>query len=253
MIDTHCHLLNFDYPELIWEKATLAGVKGIIIPALNPIEWRKAISFAEAHSNIWCLLGIHPMGVDERKLSDLLVLEELLKHPLVVGIGEIGLDKNYQTDFDLQTLFFREQLKLAKKASLPVVIHQRKSFEEVFKLLKEFKIERVLHHAWTGNKTQLCRWLAADWEIAVGGAVTFPNIKKLKSSIKSLDSLNSLHLETDSPYIKIFLDESSSVSSPEFLIRINRTLADWLKLNSSEVEKVATANSSRFFQLELGL
>ena len=156
LFDTHCHLdfSAFDKDrKMIIHKADKIGIKHIMVPAVKKESWRLLRMHVAQNRNLYAALGLHPMFIDEHHESHLDDLDKALSLPPVHAVGEIGLDF-YESDAkrDKQEIFFRNQLKLAIKHQLPVILHVRKAHNEVLKHLKmmNFKHGGIVH-AFSGS------------------------------------------------------------------------------------------------------
>ncbi|MGK0289165.1 MAG: TatD DNase family protein [bacterium] len=250
MIDTHCHLTHFKQPEKELDLAREKGVIGVVVPCVHPKEWERVLRFSENHSDVWCALGIHPMEAHHIQASDLKRLQSLLHHPNVVAIGEIGLDSYFKESLSAQNQVFQEQLKIADQFNLPVILHQRKSLALVIQALKQFPKLSVLHHAWSSNMQLATQWEQIQGHFGIGGAVTFPNQKKLTASIHQ-KFLDQIQFETDSPYIQVHFGRERKDSAPCLLPVIAKKVSQILQLSFKETTRIATNNSIQFFQLPL--
>ena len=213
-IDTHCHL---DAPELggdqaeVAARALAAGVRHCVLPAVHVGNFDH-VRLAAARFGYSYALGIHPLCVPQAKEADLKTLDEELalrqSDPRLVAVGEIGLDyfvPELQTSpmRERQELFYREQLKLAKKHGLPVVLHVRRSADRLLKHLRELAPRGGWHgiaHAFNGSHQQAEEFIKLGFKLGFGGAVTFETALQLRRLAVELP-LTALVMETDSPDI----------------------------------------------------
>ncbi|MCF8209709.1 MAG: TatD family hydrolase [Rhodoferax sp.] len=214
-IDTHCHL---DAPEfahdrsLLRESARQLGVAHCIIPAVAAANFDTVRLLAHAERDSYCL-GLHPLFVAQSSEQDLVQLDAQLalhRHdPRLVAVGEIGLDffvpeLNHGPLRERQEHFFSQQLKLAKKHGLPVVLHVRRSVDRVLKYLRaEGRGGHVwsgIAHAFNGSEVQALQFIALGFRLGFGGAVTFERASQLRHLAQTLP-LQALVLETDAPDI----------------------------------------------------
>ena len=141
-IDTHCHLSKGDYTDIdqVIKESVLAGVSPIIVSFCNKENMKEAKELSTKYKEVYITLGYHPEEAEKIKKEDILSLEEQLKESKVVGIGEIGLDYHYGKDQkDKQITLFEEQLQLAEKNHLPVVIHSRDATEDTLLILEKYR------------------------------------------------------------------------------------------------------------------
>jgi TatD DNase family protein len=213
-IDTHCHLdageLAPDVAE-VRARAAANGVGHIVIPAVGVFNFEAVRVLAHRFSDSYAL-GIHPLLVPRAKDEDLAALDAELAlrrgDPRLVAIGEIGLDYfvpalTQSPMRERQEHFYREQLKLARKHGLPVILHVRRSADKLLKHLRELAPEGGWHgigHAFNGSEQQAAEFLKLGFKLGFGGAVSFEPARQLRRLATELP-LESLVMETDSPDI----------------------------------------------------
>jgi len=212
LYDTHCHLdaAEFDPDRLaVIERAWAQGVRGILIPAVDVRSFERVRDLA--HSIPWAAyaIGIHPMYVHAAAGQDLARTREFIaKHirdPKLVAIGEIGLDffvpeiASGQARLD-QIRFYREQLKIAREFDLPVILHVRKSQDELLKWLRRDASPGGIAHAFNGSLQQARQFVEQGFALGVGGAMTFARALQIRRLATQLP-LSALVLETDAPDI----------------------------------------------------
>ena len=152
MIDTHCHLDKKDYENL--EEIILKMKNDYIIASGYDIESsNNVVTLVNEYNHIYGTVGIHPSDAKKYKLEDLEKIEKLLKNKKIVGIGEIGLDYYWDKDNkELQKLFFIEQIKIAQKNKLPIVIHSREAIEDTYEILKKYlNGTKAILHCYSGS------------------------------------------------------------------------------------------------------
>ncbi|MBL0244208.1 MAG: TatD family hydrolase [Rhodoferax sp.] len=213
-IDTHCHL---DAPEFepdraqVRAQARAAGVQHCVIPAVARANWDTVRTLAQSTGDSYCL-GIHPLYVRQAADDDLVALAaQLQTHQAdarLVAVGEIGLDyfvPELRTSplRERQEHFYREQLKLARRWQLPVVLHVRRSADRLLKHLREVGQGGQwsgIAHAFNGSETQAMEFIKLGFKLGFGGAVTFERALQLRRLAQTLP-LESIVLETDAPDI----------------------------------------------------
>lgn len=207
LTDTHAHLDNkaFDEDrEHILERARAAGVSRIINIGFNRETIPSTLHLAEQHDFIDAVVGWHPQDAIYMTADDLDWIEQLaVTHPKVVALGEMGLDYYWDTSpKDVQHRVFREQIRLARKLGLPIVIHNRDAHADVVSILKEEKAYDVggVMHCYSGSWEIAKECLAMNFYISFGGPVTFKNAKQPKEVIAQVP-LERLLIETDAPYL----------------------------------------------------
>lgn len=211
MIDSHCHLADEAYVEdldAVVDRARDAGVRSLlcIVGAGDQAELARGIALAERWPAARLACGVHPHQAghverDARGVSA--VVEDALRRADAVAIGEIGLDYHY--DFaprEVQQAVFREQLRLARRLQLPVVIHTREAEDDTFAILEEEAAHAltVIFHCFTGDRAMARRALELGAYISLSGIVTFPKADELRA-VARLVPADRLLVETDSPYL----------------------------------------------------
>ena len=210
-IDTHCHM---DAPEFaadasaVRQRAADAGVALCVIPAVEVAAFDACRALAHRHGDAYAL-GIHPMAVGRAADDALAQLgAALARHaadPRLVAVGEIGLDYFVQNlrqgplD-ERQQLFFREQLKLARKHGLPVILHVRRAVDQVLKGLRDIAVPGGIAHAFNGSRQQAGMLLALGFKLGFGGAVTYERATRLRALAAALPP-EAIVMETDAPDI----------------------------------------------------
>lgn len=213
-IDTHCHL---DAPELradvgnVVLRAKASGVTHCVLPSVAVSNFQTVRLLADQFGYSYAL-GIHPVCVPQARLADLKALDDELSlrqsDPRLVAVGEIGLDfflpELLEPSMrDQQTFFYREQLKLARKHGLPVILHVRRSADKLLKHLREVRPTggwRGIAHAFNGSQQQADEFIKLGFKLGFGGAVTFETASQLRRLATALP-LDALVMETDSPDI----------------------------------------------------
>lgn len=204
-IDTHCHL---DAPEFAHDvdtvraQARAAGVQHIVLPAVQVAHADAVRSLAHRHGDSYAL-GIHPLYTpqaaddDVEKLAQ--VLEQHRNDPHLVAIGEIGLDFFVpRLDAERQTRFFRQQLQLARRFDLPVILHVRRSADALLKGLRDLPVQGGIAHAFNGSLQQAQAFIARGFKLGFGGALSYERALQLRRLATELP-LEALVLETDAP------------------------------------------------------
>lgn len=205
-IDTHCHL---DAPEFDGDRADVvlraraAGLRQIVLPAVAVPHFAAARQLAHAHGLAYAL-GMHPLFVGQAQDGDLDRLQQaLLEHrddPRLVAVGEIGLDHFVPgLDRALNEQVYLAQLKLARDASLPVILHVRRSADRLLKELRRFEVTGIAH-AFNGSDQQAAEFVKLGFKLGFGGTVTYERSLQIRRLAQELP-LEALVLETDSPDI----------------------------------------------------
>lgn len=212
LVDSHCHLDAQEFVDTALDIAVNAaaqGVRWIVIPAVERTNFNTVRSLAHQFAGGVYALGIHPMYVASASEEDLLVLREqaevAMTDPRFVAIGEIGLDffipeLRQGALRDKQEFFYIEQLKIARDAGLPVILHVRQSQDTLLKHLRRIRVSGGLAHAFNGSEQQAQAFVTLGFVLGFGGAMTFPRALQIRRLATQL-SLESIVLETDAPDI----------------------------------------------------
>jgi TatD DNase family protein len=251
-IDTHLHLdapaFNVDRDAVI-ARAAAAGL-GVLISAGTSVEGsREALALAERHTAVRAAVGIHPDAADTADAGALDSVAALARHPLVVAIGEIGLDYvRAGTPREVQQQAFRAQVRLACDLGLPVVVHNREAHADVERILREESAKRVVCHCFSGPAETAEQWAEAGWMISLAGPLTFPNAGSLREIAKRVPA-DRLLVETDAPYLAP-VPFRGRRCEPAFIIYTAQALADLRGMRREALEAVLEENSRRVFGLQ---
>lgn len=203
IIDTHAHVACnelFERIDEIINNAKEAGLLKILIVCTNLEEGKRAIKLCEENDLFDCAIGFHPEDAGKISELDLSKLENMLKNKYVVALGEIGLDYYWVSDNkDEQKSLFINQIKLANKFDLPVLIHMRDASEDTLKILKENPCKGVLH-CYSGSAEIAKEILKLGMYISFAGPITFKNAKNAPDVCKIVP-IERLFVETDCPYL----------------------------------------------------
>jgi len=215
LIDTHCHLdfNNFDNDRVqVLERAQDAGVSKILTPGIDLVSSQTVITLAETYDQVFAAIGVHPNSATSWNHQTLAVLEDLARHPKVIAIGEIGLDYyREQAPHDVQKHVFLQQLDLAARLNLPVVIHNRQSTADILEILVEWQSQLSLHgsalaerpgvlHSYSDTLQPAVTVIKHNFYIGFTGPVTFKNAKELQNVAEMLP-LKNMVVETDAPFL----------------------------------------------------
>jgi TatD DNase family protein len=246
MIDFHAHLDDekiLPFLDEIIKRAEDAGVSLIISPSINLDSALKIIEISKKFENVLPMIGIHPSEIDNFKDEDLNQLEDFIKKEKIIGIGEIGLDYTYKTDKNKQKEIFEKQLQLAEKYKLPVVLHIRETFNDVFEILKNFKVVPIWHSC-TGNLEEVEKFLEIGGFISFSGIITFKNANRLREIVKIVP-LERIFLETDTPYLTPEPCRGK-INEPAYVKFIYQQVAE---IKNIEIEKIEDFIDNNFKNL----
>lgn len=201
-VDTHCHLFLCDRePQPLLEEALAAGVSTVICAGIDPETSRRALELAESFRGVFATAGMHPHTASEMDRAAGNAIEELLGNPLVVAVGETGLDffRMLSPRVD-QEANFRLHIAMAREAGLPLVVHVRDAWPEILRLLHEGSAERVVIHCFSGDAEIARECVARGYHLSFAGNVTYPKNPHLREAA-AVVPLDRLLVETDSPYL----------------------------------------------------
>jgi len=251
--DTHTHLyseaFNDDRKDMI-KRALELNIKRFFIPAIDST-YTKAMLQLEMDfpENVFLMMGLHPTSVKENYKTELELVKQLLLERSFVAIGEIGIDLYWdKTTLKIQQEAFRTQIKLAKYYKLPIVIHCRESFDEIFKILEEEKSEDLfgIFHCFTGTLEQAHQAISYNMKLGIGGVVTFKN-GKIDQFLNQID-LKHIVLETDSPYLSPTPYRGKRNES-SYIIKVLEKLSELYKLPQEKIAEITTTNSKDVFKV----
>jgi TatD DNase family protein len=252
-IDTHCHLDAHEFgadAAGVARRAGEAGVSMIVIPAVERGNFGAVAALAAAAPNASYALGIHPIYVPQARDEDLQALrtavQAALADPNFVGIGEIGLDFFIPMLCEppmreKQARFFREQLRIARDFDLPVLMHVRRSPDQVLKNLRQIRPPCGIAHAFNGSFQQAQAFIDLGFHLGFGGAMTFTRALQIRRLATSLP-LESIVLETDAPDMSPAWVHPAR-NSPEHLPGIGAALAGLRGVEEAAIQAVAHRNA----------
>jgi TatD DNase family protein len=252
LIDTHAHLDDraFDKDRAAMISGLFAADIGVITVGANLVSSREAVRLAERHRGIWATVGVHPHDAKTVMPSVLRELEDLAKSPRVVAVGEIGLD--YYRDLsprDIQRTVFAEQLELAKKLGLPIVLHNRQSTDDLVAILRQVgKSHRGVVHSFLGDAALAETFVALGLYLGVGGPLTYPANEALRDAVRRAP-LDRLVLETDCPYLTP-VPHRGKRNEPAYIEFVAAEIACLRDISIDEVARQTTANALTLFTLQ---
>ena len=249
--DTHTHLYSEEFDqdrdEMI-QRALHKGVSRFFIPAIDSTCTPSMYELEEKYpDHVFLMMGLHPTYVKDNYLDELLHVENELAKRKFYAIGEIGIDLYWdKTHLVEQQIAFRTQIKLAKKYKLPIVIHCREAFDEVFQILEEEKSEDLfgIFHCFTGTYEQALKAISYNMKLGIGGVVTYKN-GKIDQFLNQID-LKHIVLETDSPYLAP-IPYRGKRNESSYVVAVLDKLAQIYSLTADEIASITTANSKAVF------
>tara|TARA_B110000967_G_scaffold207020_1_gene255248 strand:+ start:1894 stop:2661 length:768 start_codon:yes stop_codon:yes gene_type:complete len=250
--DTHTHLyseaFDDDRTEVI-ERALAAGVTRFFIPAIDSTYTKAMYALENSYpNNIFLMMGLHPTHVKDNYLEELSHIKDQLKSRKFVAIGEIGIDLYWdKSTLQLQQQLFRAQIQLAKQYKLPIVIHCRDAFDEVFEILEEEKGPNLfgIFHCFTGSLEQAKQAISYNMKLGIGGVVTFKN-GKIDQFLNQID-LKHIVLETDAPYLSP-VPYRGKRNESSYILNVLEKLSDIYEVSNDYIAEVTTQNSKTVFK-----
>ena len=251
LFDSHCHLdveaFAADRPEVL-ARARAAGVIGQLIPAIDRTSWAGIAQLCNSEADLHPAYGLHPMYIERHHDDDLNALDDWLSQQPATAVGECGLD--FFVDglpAERQRTCFQAQLELARKHDLPLVIHARRSVEEVIQRVRAIGGLRGVVHSYSGSLEQAEQLFALDFMIGLGGPVTYDRANRLRRIAREIP-LEFLLLETDAP------DQPDAAhrgqrNEPAHLVTVATVIAELRGIELAELASATRGNAQRLFGL----
>ena len=256
IIDTHAHLYAEEFSEdqtEVFTRAAAAGVNYFLLPNINSESIPLMEKLMKEQKNTIPMMGLHPSYVKENWMEELKIIEtHLFKNPSkYCAVGEIGMDLFWDKTFiEAQKIVFRTQISWAKKLKLPIAIHARDAFDEIFEILDEENDETLkgVFHCFTGNLEQANKILDyGGFKLGIGGVITYKN-SGLTEVLNSVE-LKHLVVETDAPYLSPAPFRGKRNESA-YLSYIIEKISGIYKLSDAIIAEVTSQNAIELFQLE---
>lgn len=269
IINTHSHIYDeaFDADrEEVFKRAIEAGVEMLLLPNCDEKSIKPMMEFYEKHSeNVRVMMGLHPEEVKDNYKEKLTIIEEEVPriydarndngflvgiHNPLVGIGEIGLDLYWDDTFKKEQIeVLSEQLHWAKELGLPVSIHTRNAFHEMFKVLDHEQDGRLagVMHCFNGTYDEARTALSYGFHLGLGGVITYKNcgVKEFLADIP----MNRIVLETDDPYLPP-VPYRGQRNEPAYIVKTAEKVADIYGVTTEEVCKITSENAMSLFKLQ---
>lgn len=251
LTDTHTHLYSDSFAEdreVMIQRAIDTGVKRFFIPAIDSGYIKAMYELESNHpQEVFLMMGLHPTSVKHNYEEELLVVEKQFKERSFVAVGEIGIDLYWDTStLEIQRIAFKRQIQLAKKYKLPIVIHCRDAFDEIFEVLETEADENLfgIFHCFTGTLQQAQRAISLNMKLGIGGVVTFKH-GKIDTFLNQID-LKHIVLETDSPYLAPAPHRGKRNES-SYLALICRKVSEIYGISEEKIAEITTMNSRDVF------
>jgi TatD DNase family protein len=249
--DTHTHLYSEAFDEdrnMMISRALSEGVSRFFIPAIDSTYTESMLQLEKNHpNNMFLMMGLHPTHVKDNYEEELNHVEEMLAKRKFYAVGEIGIDLYWdKSTLKIQQEAFKYQIQLAKKYSLPIVIHCRESFDEIFEVLEAEKSDNLfgIFHCFTGTLEQAHQAISYNMKLGIGGVVTFKN-GKIDQFLNQID-LSHIVLETDSPYLAP-VPYRGKRNESTYIIKVMEKLSEIYHLPLEEIASITTKNSKDIF------
>ena len=251
LTDTHTHLYyetDTEKLNLLMERCFAFDVKRLFLPNVDV----KSISMidqlvAKYPENCFAMAGLHPCDVKEDYEEQLSIIYNSIADRSIYAVGEIGIDLYWdKTTLSIQQEAFKKQIAWAKDLGMPIVIHCREAFDEVFEVLDSERDEKLhgIFHCFTGDLAQAKRAIDLNFYLGIGGVVTY---KKAGLDLVLADiPLSNIVLETDSPYLAP-VPYRGKPNESSYLIHVAQKVADIYGVSLEEVAEVTTENSRKIF------
>lgn len=251
LIDTHSHIYLEDFKDDIddiVQNAYNNNVKKIILPNIDSGSVKRLLDLSYTYPHLcFPLMGLHPTSVDKYYKDELEAIEYWLEKQKFYGIGEIGIDLYWNTTLiKEQKDAFRSQIKIAKSKKLPIVIHLRNSFQEVYEIVREEQDGNLkgIFHCFSGSENEAIKIIDLGFLLGIGGVVTFKNsnLDEVLSNIK----LENLVIETDSPYLAP-VPKRGQRNESSYLVYIAQKLSEIYKISVEQIAEITTINAREIF------
>ncbi len=253
LIDTHTHLYSEEFDrdrdEAI-KRANAIGIKRFYLPAIDSSYTQRMLDLeAQFPDQMKLMMGLHPTSVKpETYLEELENVKNWLGKRNFAAVGEIGIDLYWdKTNLKEQQIAFKTQIGWAKEKGLPIVIHCRESFDEIFEVLEEEKDNKLfgIFHCFTGTKEQAERAIDFNMKLGIGGVVTFKN-GRIDQFLNEIP-IEHIVLETDSPYLAP-VPYRGKRNESAYLQNVIEKLVDIYKISEKEIAQLTTRNALSVFE-----
>lgn len=251
MIDTHSHIFSEEFDEdrqRVVKEAIDVGVRNVILANVDSSTIDRLDTTQEQYPD-FCLsaMGLHPTSVNEDYTTELEAIKNRLTAKKYIAIGEIGLDLYWETSFvNQQKEVFKTQLQWALELNLPVIIHVRKAFAEVFEVLRHFgnHTPRGVFHCFSGGIQEAAYVTKLGFYLGIGGVLTYKNTN-LPEIIKSV-GISRLLLETDAPYLAP-VPYRGKRNEPKFMVEVLKKMAQVFDHTEERVDEITTLSAKELF------
>jgi len=249
--DTHAHLYSEQFKddrnEMV-ERAINAGVSRFFVPAIDSTYLNAMFDLEKSYpNNTFLMMGLHPTHVKENVDEELAIVKKWLDKRNFYAVGEIGIDLYWDNSFiKQQQVAFKTQIQWAKEKQLPIVIHCRDAFDEIFEVLEDVNDDNLfgIFHCFTGTLEQAQQAISYNMKLGIGGVVTFKN-GKIDQFLHEIP-LNNIVLETDAPYLAPTPYRGKRNES-SYILNVLEKVAAIYDLTLEDIAKITTQNSKNIF------
>ena len=251
--DTHAHYDAAEFSEDLHELLSSMpekGVCGVVVPGCDLVSSRKAVELAETYPFVWAAVGVHPEQAWVLSDGEMDELRELLRHPRVVAVGEIGLDKYWEENpaIEVQLACLEQMFTLAEETGKPVIFHERSACADALAAVRRHPKVHGVFHCFGGSTETAKELTELGWYISFTGVLTFKNARKAPEVAASVPS-DRIMIETDAPYMAP-VPYRGKRNSSLYLPEIASALAAARGITPEEAAKMTKQNAIRFFGLE---
>jgi TatD DNase family protein len=248
-IDTHIHLDRLETPGSQLGEARNAGIGAWVVPGIAPDHWPELMAIAEQHVGVYAAPGIHPQAAGSSQKAHFEDLRDLLQHPRSVALGEVGLDRQAGTPWQIQEEVFIRMIRLARETNKPLLIHARRSTDRILELLHREGGDQLggIFHAFSGSLETARRIIDIGFALGIGGVLTFSNARRLPEVVCEVPA-EALVLETDAPDMTPE-PYRGQANRPVYLGLIAARLASLRGWSLAETARITTENARRILHL----
>lgn len=249
--DTHAHYdsgaFNADREEIL-AALPEAGVALVVNPGCEVRSSETAIALAERFPHVWAAVGVHPEDMADMSDGDLDKIEQLSKHRKCVAIGEIGLDYYWDaTHKEEQKALFIEQLALALRRDLPVIVHDREAHGDCLDIVRQYPGLRGVFHCYSGSVEMAQELLKRGWYLGFDGPITYKNARKALEVLE-ICPLDRILIETDSPYLSPIPMRGKRNDSRN-LVYVTEKIAEIKGITPEEAAAITMENGKKLFNI----
>ena len=251
MIDSHCHLDHdplFNNINEVLNRSKSVGLKKLLTICTSNESFENIKKILDLDKIIYGTYGIHPHETKNNKVTKNVIIENIKKHPKIIGIGETGLDFYYNHSHkDEQIKSFKEHIEASIEVDLPIIVHSRSAEHQTFEILNEYKNQKpkVLMHCFTGSYEFFKKMEKLNSYFSASGIITFSNSLDLQKTFSKIPN-NKLLVETDSPFLAP-APMRGKKNEPSFIKYTIKKLAELKELNETEMINITSKNFEKLF------